>query len=65
VGAVGQVARVSGPLVEVDGLGDVAMSELVEIGDLRLPGEVVTIHEEHASVQAYEYTGGCPSATEW
>jgi V/A-type H+-transporting ATPase subunit A len=58
VGAVGQVARVSGPLVEVDGLGDVAMSELVEIGDLRLPGEVVTIHEEHASVQAYEYTGG-------
>jgi V/A-type H+-transporting ATPase subunit A len=34
------------------------MSELVEIGDLRLPGEVVTIHEEHASVQAYEYTGG-------
>ena len=58
MGAVGQVARVSGPLVEVDGLGDVAMSELVEIGDLRLPGEVVTIHEEHASVQAYEYTGG-------
>ena len=26
---VGRVARVSGPLVEVDGLDDVAMSELV------------------------------------
>ena len=58
MGAVGHVARVSGPLVEVDGLGDVAMSELVEIGDLRLPGEIVAIHEAHTSVQAYEYTGG-------
>ena len=58
MGAVGHVARVSGPLVEVDGLGDIAMSELVEIGDLRLPGEIVAIHEEHTSVQAYEYTGG-------
>ncbi len=57
-GATGRVARVSGPLVEVEGLADVAMSELVELGALRLPGEVVSITDGIATVQAYEYTGG-------
>ncbi len=35
--------RVSGPLVEVDGLAGVAMSELVALGPEPLPGEVVAI----------------------
>jgi V/A-type H+-transporting ATPase subunit A len=55
---VGRVVKVSGPLVEVDGLTDVAMSELVELGAARLPGEVVAIRRATTSVQAYEYTGG-------
>ena len=50
--------RVSGPLVEVGGLGDVAMSELVGLGPRALPGEVVAIRGSNVSVQAYEYTGG-------
>ena len=50
--------KVNGPLVEVDGLTDVAMSELVELGVARLPGEVVAIRRATTSVQAYEYTGG-------
>jgi len=54
----GRVARVSGPLVEVEGLGDVAMSELVGLGTQQLPGEVVAIRNGSISVQAYEYTGG-------
>jgi len=56
--STGRVTRVSGPLVEVDGLGNVAMSELVGLGAQRLPGEVVAIRNGSVSVQAYEYTGG-------
>jgi V/A-type H+-transporting ATPase subunit A len=54
----GVVRRVSGPLVEVEGLVGVAMSSVVELGRARLPGEVVAIHDGTVTVQAYEYTGG-------
>jgi len=54
----GRVVRVSGPLVEVQGLTDVAMSELVGLGAAQLPAEVVAIRAASISVQAYEYTGG-------
>jgi V/A-type H+-transporting ATPase subunit A len=53
-----RIVRVSGPLVEVVGLVDVAMAELVELGESRLPGEVVSLSSGVATVQAYEYTGG-------
>jgi V/A-type H+-transporting ATPase subunit A len=56
--SVGRVVRVSGPLVEIEGLRDVAMSDLVGLGTQRLPGEVVAIRRTTVSVQAYEYTGG-------
>jgi len=54
----GRVRRVSGPLVEVTGMAQVAMSDIVEVGRHRLPGEVVAISGDLATVQAYEYTGG-------
>jgi V/A-type H+/Na+-transporting ATPase subunit A len=54
----GRVLRVNGPLVEVGGLPEVAMLELVELGPERLPGEVMAIRGDVATVQAYEYTGG-------
>ncbi|HEX5189171.1 MAG TPA: V-type ATP synthase subunit A [Streptosporangiaceae bacterium] len=54
----GTVGRVNGPLVEVTGLPQVAMSDIVELGPSKLPGEVVAISREVATVQAYEYTGG-------
>ncbi|MCK2218317.1 V-type ATP synthase subunit A [Actinomadura sp. ATCC 31491] len=50
------VTRVNGPLVEVDGLDGAAMFELVDVGGV--PGEIVALAGEHATVQAYEYTGG-------
>ena len=55
---IGEVVRVSGPLVEVSGLGSVAMSEVVELGEWALPGEVVAVSTDLVTVQAYEYTGG-------
>ena len=56
--AVGEIVRVSGPLVEATGLRGVAMSEVVELGSLHLPGEIVSISHGVATIQAYEYTGG-------
>jgi V/A-type H+-transporting ATPase subunit A len=56
--STGRVARVSGPLVEVDGIARAAMSELVAVGERGLPGEVVEIRGDSVSVQVYEYTGG-------
>jgi V/A-type H+/Na+-transporting ATPase subunit A len=54
----GRVVRVSGPLVEVDGLPGLAMSEVVELGPQRVPGEVVALADGVGIVEAYEYTGG-------
>jgi V/A-type H+-transporting ATPase subunit A len=54
----GRVVRVSGALVEADGLAGIAMSELVGLGPGQLPGEVVAIRDARVSIQAYEYTGG-------
>ena len=38
-----------------------AMLELVEVGDARLPGEVIALDDGVATVQVYEYTGGAPA----
>ncbi|MBF4764512.1 V-type ATP synthase subunit A [Nocardioides islandensis] len=54
----GTIARVSGPLVEVEGLAGVAMFDVVDLGPRELPGEVVSIRDGVLTVQAYEYTGG-------
>ncbi|MEU8691428.1 V-type ATP synthase subunit A [Streptomyces sp. NPDC048665] len=53
-----RVLRVAGPLVEIVCPASVAMHELVTLGSAEVPGEVVAIQGETATVQAYEYTGG-------
>ena len=58
VAGTGRVGRVTGPVVEVLGLGGVALHELVELGAAGVPGEVVAIRDGLVVVQAYEYTGG-------
>ncbi|WP_406830666.1 V-type ATP synthase subunit A [Pedococcus sp. KACC 23699] len=50
--------RVSGPLVEVDGLTAAAMSDLVTLGEDAVASEVVEIRGATVTLQAYEYTGG-------
>ncbi|HET9322375.1 MAG TPA: V-type ATP synthase subunit A [Gaiellaceae bacterium] len=52
------VVRVNGPVVEVAGFEGVGMLELVEVGPDRLPGEVIALDGDRATVQVYEYTGG-------
>ncbi|MFJ7904690.1 V-type ATP synthase subunit A [Streptomyces sp. NPDC096198] len=53
-----RILRVVGSLVEIACPPTVAMHDLVLLGGAGLPGEVVAIHGDTASVQAYEYTGG-------
>ncbi len=55
--SAGHVRRVNGPIVEVDDLA-AAMLELVEVGEARLPGEVIALDGSVATVQVYAYTGG-------
>ncbi|HUY40395.1 MAG TPA: V-type ATP synthase subunit A [Candidatus Dormibacteraeota bacterium] len=54
----GRVARVNGPLVEVEGLDRVAMADVVLVGTGRVPAEVVSVRAGLVTAQAYEYTGG-------
>ena len=52
------VTRVSGPVVEIDGMGAAHLLELVEVGPKRLAGEVISLRGDRAVVQLHEYTGG-------
>ncbi len=54
----GRVVRVNGPVVHVTGLDNVARFEYIEVGHLRLPGEVLTVDRDLAIAELYEYTGG-------
>jgi V/A-type H+-transporting ATPase subunit A len=56
--ATSRILRVAGPLVELEYHGEVAMNDLVLLGESALPGEVVAISSEVVTAQAYEYTGG-------
>ena len=55
---IGQIRRINGPVVEVKGVTDATMMELVYIGEYRLVGEVVKLDGNKAIVQVYEDTTG-------
>ncbi|MGW2347262.1 V-type ATP synthase subunit A [Actinacidiphila glaucinigra] len=57
-GPPSRVLRVTGPLVEIEYTGGIAMHDLVLLGGAGLHGEVVGIEAGVVTVQAYEYTGG-------
>ncbi len=52
------VRRVNGPLVEVDGLDQVAVADLIEVGPRRLLAEVMRVRPGTVTAQSFEYTGG-------
>jgi V/A-type H+-transporting ATPase subunit A len=52
------VTRVNGPVVHLAELDDVVRFEFVEVGDARLPAEIISVDRQHAVAQVYEYTGG-------
>ena len=54
----GQVRRVNGPVIEVMGITDAQMFELVQVGEERLIGELIKLEADSAVVQVYEDTTG-------
>jgi V/A-type H+-transporting ATPase subunit A len=53
-----RIIRVAGAIAEAQPLGDAALYELVEVGELRLLGEVIRIQGDVATVQVFEETSG-------
>jgi len=55
---IGRVKRVNGPVIEVMGITDAEMFELVRVGDENLIGELIKLETDSAVVQVYEDTTG-------
>ena len=53
-----RIIRVAGAIAEAQPLGDAALYELVEVGELRLLGEVIRIQDDVATIQVFEETSG-------
>ena len=53
-----RIIRVAGAIAEAQPLGDAALYELVEVGELHLLGEVIRIQGDVATVQVFEETSG-------
>ena len=54
----GSITRVSGPIVQAAGMADAMMYEVVQVGPLRLIGEVIRLEGDLATIQVYEDTTG-------
>ncbi len=55
---IGQIRRVNGPVIQVKGIKQASMMELVYVGEQRLIGELVKLDGDIATVQVYEDTTG-------
>nr|MDO8061733.1 V-type ATP synthase subunit A [Candidatus Freyrarchaeum guaymaensis] len=55
---VGKIIRISGPVVEAEGLTGVQMYEVCMVGEERLIGEVNRVEGDRATIQVYEETSG-------
>ena len=54
----GTIKKIAGPLVIATGMRDANMFDVVRVGDRRLIGEIIEIHDDQASIQVYEETSG-------
>ena len=50
----GTIVKVSGPLVVAEGMRDANMFDVVRVSDKHLIGEIIEMHGDKASIQAYE-----------
>ena len=57
-GSIGKIRRVAGPVVTATGLREARMYELVDVGDARLPGEVIRLEPDAVVIQVYEDPSG-------
>lgn len=54
----GRLVRISGPMIEADGMSGVGMGEIVQVGKLGLMGEVIRIDGGKIFAQVFESTEG-------
>lgn len=54
----GTIIKVSGPLVEADGMEDANIQDVVEVSDKGLIGEIIEMKGDVAFIQVYEETTG-------
>lgn len=54
----GKITKVSGPLIEAEGLTDANIYDVVEVSKDKLIGEIIEMRGDVASIQVYEETTG-------
>ena len=47
----GKIARISGPVIEADGMRGAKMYYVVKVGDENLIGEIIRLEEDNAIIQ--------------
>lgn len=55
---VGKIVRVTGPVIEAEGLSGIQMYEVCRVGEEELIGEVNRVEGSNATIQVYEETTG-------
>ena len=55
---IGKITKVSGPLIEAEGLTDANIYDVVEVSKDKLIGEIIEMRGDVASIQVYEETTG-------
>ncbi|MBS3749055.1 MAG: ATP synthase subunit A [Candidatus Thermoplasmatota archaeon] len=54
----GRITRISGPVIEADGMKGAKMYDVVRVGKENLIGEIIRLNREVATIQVYEDTNG-------
>jgi len=54
----GRIIRISGPVIETDGMRGAKMYDVVRVGEENLIGEIIRLDEDRAIIQVYEDTNG-------
>lgn len=50
----GRITRISGPIIYAEGLGACGLYDVVDVGDVRLIGEIIRLNKDCATIQVYE-----------
>jgi V/A-type H+-transporting ATPase subunit A len=54
----GKIVRISGPVIEADGMRGAKMYDVVRVGESNLIGEIIRLEKDNAIIQVYEDTVG-------
>ena len=54
----GKIIRISGPVIEADGMKGAKMNDVVRVGKENLIAEIIRLNNEIATIQVYEDTNG-------